>query len=93
MKKVIEVVRTSYCTYQLERVWCGKETCTKCPHGPYWYAYLRVRVKRVGLNGVSKRRVVIKYIGRDFRLLKGDQGRTRSRHKIRADGQALEITE
>jgi len=18
---------------------CGKETCTTCPHGPYWYAY------------------------------------------------------
>jgi len=18
---------------------CGKATCTKCPHGPYWYAY------------------------------------------------------
>jgi len=20
---------------------CGKETCTRCPHGPYWYAYWR----------------------------------------------------
>ncbi len=18
---------------------CGKATCTRCPHGPYWYAY------------------------------------------------------
>ena len=18
---------------------CGKDGCTKCPHGPYWYAY------------------------------------------------------
>lgn len=18
---------------------CGKQGCTKCPHGPYWYAY------------------------------------------------------
>ena len=18
---------------------CGKENCTRCPHGPYWYAY------------------------------------------------------
>ncbi len=18
---------------------CGKPTCTRCPHGPYWYAY------------------------------------------------------
>jgi len=27
--------------YQLERVTCGKSTCKKCPHGPYWYAYFR----------------------------------------------------
>ena len=20
---------------------CGKDNCTKCPHGPYWYAYWR----------------------------------------------------
>ena len=20
---------------------CGKENCTRCPHGPYWYAYWR----------------------------------------------------
>ena len=18
---------------------CGKDNCTRCPHGPYWYAY------------------------------------------------------
>ena len=26
---------------RLRRQWvrCGKEACTKCPHGPYWYAY------------------------------------------------------
>lgn len=22
-----------------QRVRCGKDNCTKCPHGPYWYAY------------------------------------------------------
>ena len=22
-----------------QRVRCGKPGCTKCPHGPYWYAY------------------------------------------------------
>lgn len=22
-----------------QRVRCGKATCTRCPHGPYWYAY------------------------------------------------------
>lgn len=22
-----------------QHVRCGKATCTRCPHGPYWYAY------------------------------------------------------
>lgn len=22
-----------------QMVKCGKSECTKCPHGPYWYAY------------------------------------------------------
>lgn len=27
----------------LRRQWvrCGKDSCTRCPHGPYWYAYWR----------------------------------------------------
>jgi len=28
-------------TYRLEHVRCGKQGCTRCPHGPYWYAYWR----------------------------------------------------
>lgn len=28
-------------TYRLEHVRCGKDGCTRCPHGPYWYAYWR----------------------------------------------------
>jgi len=28
-------------TYRQERVRCGRSSCTKCPHGPYWYAYWR----------------------------------------------------
>jgi hypothetical protein len=28
-------------TYRQERVRCGREGCTTCPHGPYWYAYWR----------------------------------------------------
>lgn len=28
-------------TYRLEEVKCGKAACTRCPHGPYWYAYWR----------------------------------------------------
>ena len=28
-------------TYRREEVRCGKPNCTRCPHGPYWYAYWR----------------------------------------------------
>jgi hypothetical protein len=33
--------QTSKVTYRLEPVRCGKSGCTRCPHGPYWYAYWR----------------------------------------------------
>jgi hypothetical protein len=28
---------------RLRQQWvrCGKEACTRCPHGPYWYAHWR----------------------------------------------------
>jgi hypothetical protein len=28
-------------TFRQERVRCGRKACTRCPHGPYWYAYWR----------------------------------------------------
>lgn len=28
-------------TLRQEMVKCGKPGCTRCPHGPYWYAYWR----------------------------------------------------
>lgn len=28
-------------TLRQEMVRCGKKGCTRCPHGPYWYAYWR----------------------------------------------------
>lgn len=28
-------------TFRRQSVRCGKEGCTRCPHGPYWYAYWR----------------------------------------------------
>ena len=35
-----------------QMVRCGKPGCTKCPHGPYWYAYWRegpkVRSRYIG---------------------------------------------
>jgi hypothetical protein len=24
-----------------QHVRCGKPNCSRCPHGPYWYAYWR----------------------------------------------------
>ncbi len=33
--------KRSSVTYRLEPVRCGKRGCTRCPHGPYWYAYWR----------------------------------------------------
>lgn len=39
-------------TYRQQAVRCGKATCTRCPHGPYWYAFWRegahVRSRYVG---------------------------------------------
>jgi hypothetical protein len=29
-----------------QTVQCGKRGCTKCPHGPYWYAYWTENGKR-----------------------------------------------
>ena len=46
------VDETGPVTYRLESVKCGKPGCTKCPHGPYWYAYWRedgkVRSRYIG---------------------------------------------
>lgn len=46
------VEETGPVTYRLESVKCGKPGCTKCPHGPYWYAYYRedgkVRSRYIG---------------------------------------------
>ena len=46
-------------TFRQQSVRCGKEGCTRCPHGPYWYAYWR-----------EGGRVRSRYIGRE---LPGDQ--------------------
>lgn len=43
-------------TYRQERVKCGRQGCTGCPHGPYWYAYWR-----------EAGRMKSRYIGKDLR--------------------------
>ena len=42
-------------TFRYETVRCGKENCTKCPHGPYWYVYWKE-------NGRTRSR----YVGRSL---------------------------
>lgn len=36
-----EAARRGKVTFRQERVRCGRASCTRCPHGPYWYAYWR----------------------------------------------------
>src|SRR5438093_11653732 len=50
-------------TYRQEAVRCGRANCTRCPHGPYWYAYSR-----------EGGRLRSRYIGKD--LPEGVPGRT-----------------
>src|SRR2546423_12833846 len=38
---VVQGPEGSKITYRQERVRCGRANCTRCPHGPYWYAYWR----------------------------------------------------
>lgn len=39
-------------TFRRQSVRCGKQTCSRCPHGPYWYAAWReggkVRTRYIG---------------------------------------------
>lgn len=64
-RAVIKSFSIGSTTYQLERVFCGKEGCSKCAqgigHGPYYYAYWRE-------NGKTKS----KYIGKFLRNIGGE---------------------
>jgi hypothetical protein len=42
-------------TFRQEHVRCGREGCTRCPHGPYWYAYWR-EAGRLRSRYIGKRR-------------------------------------
>ena len=46
-------------SYRQQFVRCGKAGCTRCPHGPYWYAYWReggrVRSRYLGKNASQGR--------------------------------------
>ena len=43
MRKALKVVVFDGVEYHLVAVSCGKPTCTKCPHGPYWYRIVPTR--------------------------------------------------
>lgn len=47
-----DVGRRGKVTFRQEMVRCGRASCTRCPHGPYWYAYWReggrVRSRYIG---------------------------------------------
>lgn len=46
-------------TLRFQKVKCSKPNCSRCPHGPYWYAYRRV-------NG----KLISQYIGKKLDLSK-----------------------
>ncbi|MDA2970199.1 MAG: hypothetical protein O3A48_03060 [Actinomycetota bacterium] len=33
-------------SYRAKNIKCGKESCSSCPHGPYWYAVWTENGKR-----------------------------------------------
>ncbi|HXV72405.1 MAG TPA: hypothetical protein VEB69_13525 [Acidimicrobiia bacterium] len=35
----IDPTKDANVSLRQQKVRCGKDGCTKCPHGPYWYAY------------------------------------------------------
>lgn len=40
--------------YQLRWVHCKKPNCTKCPHGPYWYALISIGRGRPATRYIGK---------------------------------------
>lgn len=36
---VVDPTKEAKVRLRRQLVRCGKDGCTKCPHGPYWYAY------------------------------------------------------
>lgn len=53
-KNLIAAHEVGNSRFELRAVPCGKKNCMRCPHGPYWYEFLRLR------DG----RIVKKYIGK-----------------------------
>lgn len=60
--KVLRKFVFRHVLYSHRLLTCGKSNCTKCPHGPYWYAIVAVPYQRP----------VVRYIGKE---LSGDVAR------------------
>lgn len=73
----LEIVRTTYATYVLKKIYCGKKNCGRCPHGPYWYCYITTMY--LEKEGKEKERTIVKYVGKKFQLIKNDPGKIRSK--------------
>ena len=71
--------------YRQEHVRCGKASCSRCPHGPYWYAYWRE-------DGRTRKRYVGRHLhGQDLEPVEPDlDGRHEEpapeREDVRRDG-------
>jgi len=74
-KKMIgQQIRTDKALYRQEFKMCGKPNCTRCPHGPYWYAiqYRKGHGKRGSKFSIGK--TISTYIGKKFTFIPGDDG-------------------
>jgi hypothetical protein len=52
--EVVESHQVGACRYDLKLVACGKPTCHKCPHGPYWYLTVKLRHGQSRLRYLGK---------------------------------------
>ena len=55
--KVVDSFEFRRVSYELRYVNCGKLLCSKCPHGPYWYARVPMPAGRM----------ITRYIGRHLK--------------------------
>lgn len=42
-------------TYQHRLIRCGKKNCERCPHGPYWYAFIALPNGRSSWRYIGKK--------------------------------------
>jgi hypothetical protein len=55
MPRVVDQFRHEGKSYQLRLIHCGREKCSKCPHGPYWYVVIQPGTGKTITRYVGKR--------------------------------------